>query len=172
MQQNNYAEFSGCFFYKFKVKMAPRPPPRDPRTGFVPVFPGLPTGHRPCFRLMHPGQASGPPRPGAGVGVGMLRRCHNVSWKSQRVKKMIVQKCKDSTPIQNYSKICNSFKRLFDLVGFTSVWRSSTIIQDLLRCFHPVFHFYLKRSRLKIVLDPPEILNNKMQHNVQNVDVW
>ena len=33
-------------------------------------------------------QATGPPRLGAGVEVGMLRGYHNVSWTSQRFKKL------------------------------------------------------------------------------------
>ena len=48
-----------------------------------------------------PRQATGPPWSGAGVGVGILRGYHNVSWKSQRFKNLIVQKYQDSTPIKN-----------------------------------------------------------------------
>ena len=34
-------------------------------------------------------QATGPPRSGAGVAIGMLRGYHNVSWRSQRFKNSI-----------------------------------------------------------------------------------
>ena len=49
-------------------------------------------------------QATGPPRSGAGVGVGIFRGVA-VSWKSQRLKKMISQNAEitqQSTPIQIY----------------------------------------------------------------------
>ena len=82
---------------------------------------------------------------------------HNVS-RSQRFKIFIVRKYKDSTILQQLLKKQRSlFKTILDLLRFTYVLRSSTTIQDLLRFHHPVFRFYLKRTRLKIDLDPPLI---------------
>ena len=46
----------------------------------------------------------------AAVGVGILMGYHNVS-RSQRFKKLIVRKHKDSTPIQNGSRKFNSFPK-------------------------------------------------------------
>ena len=48
------------------------------------------------------------------------------------------------------------FKHIFDLLRLTYVLRLSTIIQGLLMFHNPVFPFYLKRSRLAIVLDSPK----------------
>ena len=48
-------------------------------------------------------KATGPPRSGAGVGVGIFRG-FMVSWESQRFKKLICQTYQDSTPIQPFEK--------------------------------------------------------------------
>ena len=83
-------------------------------------------------------QASGPPRSGAGVRVGILKG-FVVSWKSQRSKSLIVQNHQDSAPIQNYERCQYVFKNVFDLVGFIYGFGLSTIIQDLLRFHHRIF---------------------------------
>ena len=57
---------------------------------------------------------------------------------------------------QLFKKYRGLFKIILDLVGCTYVLRSPTFIQDFLRFSHPVFRSYLKRPRLKIVLDPPQ----------------
>ena len=54
-----------------------------------------------------PKQATGPPRSGAGVGVGMLMGYHNVSWKSHRFEKL------DSTIHNQLFKIIDIFSKLF-----------------------------------------------------------
>ena len=47
------------------------------------------------------------------------------------------------------------FEICLGLVGFTYVLSLPTILQDLLRLTILFFRFYSKRSRLYIVLDPP-----------------
>ena len=56
-----------------------------------------------------------------------------------------------SESIQPYSMF---FENTVDLKGFTDVMRLLTIIQDVLRCHHRIFRFYLKRSETSIVLGP------------------
>ena len=56
-----------------------------------------------------PRQATGPPRSGAGVGVGILKGVV-VFWKSERFKNMIVQKCQDSTPVKISPKVLAIFR--------------------------------------------------------------
>ena len=46
-------------------------------------------------------------------------------------------------------------KNMLGLVWFTYVFGLSTIIQDLLRFHHRIFRFYLTRSDIPIVSDPP-----------------
>ena len=64
----------------------------------------------------------------------------------------------ENTKIPRPSKIVlkkqHILKTIFDLIGFTYVLGLSTIMEDLLRFHHRIFHFYLKRSEIPIVLDP------------------
>ena len=104
-----------------------------------------------------PRQATGPPRSGAGVGVGMLTGYHNVSWKSQRFRILIFPKYQDTIIHHQYfKKYRGLFKNILDLAGFTYVLGLSTIIQELLR-FHRIFRFYLKRSDIPIVFGSTRI---------------
>ena len=85
---------------------------------------------------------------------------HNVC-RSQRVKKMIFRKYQDSTiHRQLFKRYQGLYKVILDLVVYTYVERSSTIIQDLLRCHHPVFPFLFKAIEIEDCFGPTIFRNH------------
>ena len=66
-----------------------------------------------------------------------------------------------NTRIPRPSKIIQTYtffkEYVFELIGFTCVWRLSTRIEDLLRFQHRIFRFYLQRSEIPIVFGPTRI---------------
>ena len=117
--------------------------------------------------------STGPPQTGYGTTPDRLRdnlgRVQGwesvfwdfmVSWKSQRFKKLIVPKYQDSRPIWHYSKNQYFSKNMFDLLGFTYVFKLFTIIQDLLRFHHRNFPFWFKTFGRTNGSGPPEFENN------------
>ena len=84
-----------------------------------------------------------------------------------KIQNMIVRKYQGSTPIQNYSKVVNTFPTMLNLQRVTYVFGLSTIVQDLLRFHLRIFRFYSKRSEIPIVLDPPEFENTNLKIRVK-----
>ena len=81
------------------------------------------------------------------VFLGNLKDSKN--WSSPKYQ--------EPTPIQHYSKIVNICWICFDLVGFTYVWRSSTIIEDSLRFLNRTFSFLFETlGDTNCFLDPSE----------------
>ena len=104
---------------------------------------------------------------GAGVEVGILRGSTMMSLGNIKDSK------NDRPEIQRFhadSNLFNNmqplFKHFVDLKRLPYVFGLSTIIQDLLRFHHRIFHFYLKRSDIPIVLGPPEIENRNLQNHI------
>ena len=96
---------------------------------------------------------------GAGVGVGILRGYHNGS-RSQRFKKLIVPKYRDSTiHHQSFKKYRGLSKIILDLIGFTYVLTISGF-QKFVKTPPSYFPFLFKTIVNTHCFGPPEIIVN------------